>query len=133
MKMKKLVPIITLGEFEGIKEFYQNHFDFKVTFESAEFLSLSPKDQDEIEIAFMKPNDKEQPVFNKQGLTYCFEVDDVDVEYERLGNESVTIIIPIQDNPWGDRSFIISAPVGISLYIYSPIPPAQDFKQYHKS
>ncbi len=133
MKLKRLVPIITLGEFAGIKEFYQKHFNFKVTYEAAEFLSLSPKNHESIELAFMKSGSDGQPEYNNQGLTYCFEVDDVDAEYERLNGESVTILQQVQSNPWGDRSFIVEAPAGVSLYIYSPIPPAEEFKQYHKS
>ncbi len=132
MKTKRIVPIITITEFDGIKEFYQNNFGFRVSFEGADFLSLSAENQDDIEISFMKPNGAEQPVFNEQGLTYCLEVDDVDAEYSRLEEKSVDIIQPIQSNPWGDRSFILSAPAGISLYIFSPIPPEGEYKQYFK-
>lgn len=133
MELKRMVPIITLGEFAGIKEFYQKHFDFKVTYEAEGFLSLSSKNQEFIELAFMKPGGDAQPEFNRQGLTYCFEVDDVDAEYERLNGGSVTMLQQVQDNPWGDRSFIVEAPAGMSLYVYSPIPPAEEFKQYHKT
>ncbi len=133
MKMKRMVPIVTISTFEGIKEFYQKHFGFKVTVESEEFLSLAPEKQEEIEISFMKPNGSEQPEFNQQGLTYCFEVEDVDAEYQRLTDESVTFHQPVQDNPWGDRSFIVSAPAGISLYIYKQTPPTEEYKQYYQS
>ncbi len=129
MKLKRMVPIITLGEFDGIKEFYQKHFDFKVIFEAENFLSLSPKNQEAIEISFMKPGDDNQTQFKSEGLTYCFEVDDVDAEHERLNGRSLTILQEIRDNPWGNRSFIVEAPAGVSLYIYSPIPPTEEFRQ----
>lgn len=132
MKTKRIVPIITTPDFDGIKEFYQNHFGFKVTFEGGDFLSLSAENQAEMEISFMKPASPEQPVFNKQGLTYCLEVEDVDAEFNRLSEQSVDMLQTIQDNPWGDRSFIINAPAGIQLYIFKPIPMTEEYKQYLK-
>lgn len=131
--MNKLVPIITISEFDGIKDFFQQHFGFQTTFESEEFLSLCPENQTEIEFSFMKPSEHDNREFNQQGLTYCFEVEDVDAEYSRLKDKTLNILQPVQDNPWGDRSFILAAPAGIALYVYSPTEPAEEFKQYHKA
>ncbi len=132
MNTKRIVPIITIPEFDGIKEFYQNHFGFKVAFEGDGFLSLAAENSNELEISFMKPGNAEQPVFGNRGLTYCLEVDDVDAEYSRLSGSSVEMIQPVQDNPWGDRSFIVGAPAGVMLYVYMPITPTEEYKQYFK-
>ena len=132
MKMKKMVPIITTDEFDGVKAFFEEYFGFKTSFESPEYLGLTLGDQDNIELAFMKPGCEGQPSFNNQGLTYCFEVEDVDQEYSRLQKTDVTFLQPVQDNPWGDRSFIVSAPKGVAIYTYQAIPPKEEFKEYHK-
>ena len=40
--------------------------------------------------------------------------------------------MPLKDNPWGDRSFISIDPVGVSIYVYSPIEVSEEFKRYFK-
>jgi len=38
--------------------------------------------------------------------------------------------MPLEDHPWGDRGFPILDPNGVTLYIYSPRDPADEFKHY---
>ena len=42
-----------------------------------------------------------------------------------------TIVIPLEDHPWGDRGFGIKDPNGITVYIYTVIEPTEDFKKYY--
>lgn len=71
-----------------------------------------------------------QPAFGGAGLTCCFMVDDVDKEYKRLSQREITVVRPLQDNPWGDRSFVMLDPSGIALYLYQEIPITDEYKQY---
>lgn len=132
MTMNKMVPILLVSDFRDLKAFFHSHFGFQAIFESETYLGLSPEGRPEIEIAFMKPDNPDQGLLS-QGLIYCFEVKDVDSEYKRLQNQSATILQEIKDNPWGDRSFIIAAPAGLTIYLYTPIPPAAEFEQYFKT
>ena len=41
-----------------------------------------------------------------------FEVDDVDAEYLRLVRAGAEIVVPLKDEPFGQRHFIVRAPLG---------------------
>ncbi len=45
------------------------------------------------------------------------EVEDVDALYEFIKSKNAEIIIPIRDEPWGDRHFSIQDPNGIGIDI----------------
>lgn len=47
------------------------------------------------------------------GLLVVFTVDDIDVQYERLRAEGVTIVTPIETEPWGERYFQMTDPNGV--------------------
>lgn len=129
MKSKKMSPIVTTNRLAEVKEFYQSHFGFRVVFEGKGYLALR-SEGDTVELSFMLPDSEEQPLFEGGGLTYCFEVENVDAEYDRLSTRGVTIVQPLVDQPWGDRCFIVLDPLGIALYIHRPGEPAEEFKQY---
>ena len=132
MKIDKLMPTVTIRNIAVAKEFYLKHFAFKVVFENEWYLSLESDGNIKGEIAFMLPQEEGQPVYTSGGLSICLEVAAVDVEHDRLKAAGLDIIVPLKDNPWGDRSFVTVDPVGVGLYIYSPIEPAAEYKQYMK-
>ncbi len=80
-------------------------------------------------LQFMSP---QQPTSDGSGLTYNLEVDDVDLEYERLMKLGNRLIMPLEDHPWGDRGFSILDPNGIGSYIYSNREPSEEFRKYFK-
>ena len=43
------------------------------------------------------------------------EVPEVDVEYKRVSELNVDVVIPIRNEVWGDRHFAISDPNGIGI------------------
>lgn len=132
MQIKKLTPIITTDKLEEEKAFYTKYFGFKVYFEYPNgFLSLKSPDNDDMELSIMAPGDCCQS-YQGQGVTICFEVDDVDAEHARLTEAGLPIAVGLQDNPWGDRSFIAIDPVGVCVYVYSPIEPTEEYKACFK-
>lgn len=132
MKIKKTMPIICTEKLDAVRDFYTRHFDFKVTFDyPGQFLGLRSQQNAELELAFAGPSDCGGP-YEGQGATLCFEVDDVDAEHARLSTAGLTIGPPLQNNPWGDRSFGTVDPAGVAVYVYTPIEVATEFKQYFK-
>ncbi len=71
------------------------------------------------------------PVFGGAGVMLNFKVDDVDSEYARLSQSGLTVAMPLEDHPWGDRGFSVTDPIGNSVYIYSDREPSDEFKQYY--
>jgi predicted enzyme related to lactoylglutathione lyase len=101
------------------KDFYVRLFGCEVLFEGEGdwFVLLQ---LGEGEIGFMKPNIPTQArVFQAplqgQGLWIAVDVDDADAQYERIQALGVPIDMPIRDEPWGDRHFVIVDPNGIGV------------------
>jgi len=129
MQIKKNVPLVTTDKTEELKAYYCEHFGFRPVFDNGDYIALASAD-DGFEISFMKPMGECAKLNNGEGFTLCFEVDDIDPEYERLQKQGVQFVQPPQDNPWGDRSAIAVDPIGIGVYIYKTIPPTEEFAKH---
>jgi len=116
MHLKKLVPLVTVKSLAEVKDFYTTHFSFTPTMESEGYLSLAASHG--AEIAFMKQDTCPPALFSGEGLTLCLEVTDIDAEAARLSKAGLPVVVPLRDNPWGDRSIIFRDPVGIHVYVY---------------
>ena len=132
MHIKKTLPMITTEKLNESRDYYTKYFGFTVTFDYPDqFVGLRSAENQDLELAFGAPCDKTKPYVG-EGFTLCFEVENVDAEHARLTQAGLPIVVPLQDNPWGDRSFISVDPAGVSVYVYSPIEPTEEFKQYFK-
>ena len=130
MKILKNVPIIVTEQLDELKQFYTGHFGFRPIFDSPGFLCLQSADGT-VEFSLMRP-EQGQPTFSPGPVTFCFEVDDPDAEHDRLRSAGVPVERELQDNPWGDRSFAVNDPIGLSIYLYKPIPQTGEWAQYVK-
>jgi len=130
MKIKRVDSTISTNKLQESKEFYIQHFNFRLVYESDWYIELIARDSPN-GISFTLPQREEGEFFNGKGLIISFEVDDVDVEYERLKAEGVQIYQEMQDKPWGERSFVIDDPNGVHLYIYTSISPDPEYQQVY--
>jgi predicted enzyme related to lactoylglutathione lyase len=130
MKLSKNVPIVTTKKLAEVKQFYLEHFGFETTFANDQYLGLRSAGDGAIELGFMVPCDQNEPEYTGRGITFGMEVEDVDAEHERLSGRGLEVVRPLQDNPWGDRSFVVMDPAGVALYINKPIAPSAEFEQY---
>jgi len=83
----------------------------------------------ESELGFMKPGlDFQAPVFRGafpgQGMWVTIDVDDVDVQHERIRSLGIPIAAPIRDETWGDRHFVVLDPNGIPVDLVQRRPGA---------
>jgi predicted enzyme related to lactoylglutathione lyase len=116
MNLKKLYTLVTVESLAGLKDFYCAHFGFEVTMEAPGYLHLAGKGGGDL--AFMTQDQDAPERFGGKGLTLCLEVADVDAEAARLTKEKLQVVVPLKDNPWGDRSIIFRDPVGIHVYVH---------------
>lgn len=109
------------------KEFYVRLFGCEVLYHGEDdwivLLQLGGS-----ELAFMKPGLAFQPEryrspFQGQGLWIAVDVDDVDAEYERLRALGAPIEVPLRDEPWGDRHFVVVDPNGIGVDVVRHTDP----------
>jgi uncharacterized glyoxalase superfamily protein PhnB len=61
------------------------------------------------------------------GILINFEVEDVDAEYARLQAHGAEMLLPLRDEPWGQRHFIVRGPDGVAIDIIKPIPPSAEY------
>ena len=125
MKIGKLTPLITTNKLDEIVEFYTKYFKFTVEFQTEGFLVLKSSDKS-VEVAFMKSATSEKngdnyPEFQGDGITLTMEVENVDEIHDELNKLGLKIIMPLENRAWGDRSFSLNDPCGISLYLYKLI------------
>lgn len=130
MKIKRVDSTISTNKLQESKEFYMQHFNFRLVYESDWYIELIARDLPN-GISFTLPQREEGEFFNGKGLIISFEVDDVDAEYDRLKGEGVQIYQEMQDKPWGERSFVIDDPNGVHLYIYTATSPNPEYQQLY--
>jgi len=131
MKTNNLSSAVITNKIDESREFYTKNFNAKITFDCGWYLNME-FGNDTATLQFMSPQQPNQSTSDGSGLMYNFEVDDVDLEYEKLTKLGNQAIMPLDNHPWGDRGFAILDPNGITLYIYSIREPTEEFKQYFK-
>ena len=54
-----------------------------------------------------------------RGVTIAIEADDVDQWHHRILSQGLPLKQQLTDQPWGHRSFMVTDPDGLTLYIFS--------------
>ena len=129
MKTNELTTCFCTTKVDECRDFYLQYFACKAIFDSGWYVTLKIN-QNGPEISFMQPQEN-LTVFGGSGVILNFRVEDVDSEYLRLSNAGLSVTMPLEDHPWGDRGFSVLDPIGNSLYIYSDREPGDEFKQYY--
>lgn len=116
--MKIWTGVVT-EQVQASRDFYTRLFGCEVIYEGEGgwFVLLQ---LGESELGFMQPGLPTQapvfrPAFGGQGLWISVDVDDVDAEYARIQALDVPIEVPLRDEPWGDRHFVVLDPNGIGV------------------
>ncbi len=131
MNASTLSPAFTTNNVEETRDFYVKYFSAKVSFDCGWYVNLEFGNKS-CTLQFMSPQQPENQLSSGAGLMYNFAVKNVDEEYEKLTEAGLSVIVRLEDHPWGDRGFAVQDPNGISLYIYSEREPSEEFKQYFK-
>lgn len=132
MNANTLSPAFTTSKVEETRNFYVRYFNAKVTFDCGWYVNLEFGNKS-CTLQFMSPQQPEHQLSSAAGLIYNFAVENVDKEFEKLTEAGLSVIVALEDHPWGDRGFTVQDPNGISLYIYSAREPNEEFKQFFKS
>jgi uncharacterized glyoxalase superfamily protein PhnB len=54
-------------------------------------------------------------------VTLVLEVEDVAATFERAGARGLPLRTPLVDQPWGHRSFMVTDPDGVAVYVFTPL------------
>lgn len=123
-------PVITTADVPGTAAFYSRHFGFKPRFSSDWYVHLEHPERDWANLAILDHRHSSIPEgFGKvtAGVLINFEVEDVDAEHARLRKEGVRVVLPLRDEAFGQRHFIMVDPNGLLIDVIQPIPPSAEF------
>jgi len=134
MRCTQYYPVIMTSDVAGTCQFYRDHFGFKTIFDSDWYVHLQSMEDETVNLAVLQGNHETVPEVARSqvsGLILNFEVEDVDAIYKKLVDTGLTIVLPVKDEDFGQRHFIVQDPNGVLLDVIKPIPPSAEFlKQY---
>jgi uncharacterized glyoxalase superfamily protein PhnB len=116
MKITESAISLNVSDVPASSRWLQDHLGFAEAMSADGFASLSHPDAGfniallRVGLGTFKPASAAVPV---NGLLVAFVVEDIDGEYARLQEEGVTIVTPIETEPWGERYFQMSDPSGV--------------------
>ena len=130
VKCSQFYPVVLTGDVGRTAAFYQRHFRFRAAFDSDWYVHLQSCEDDKVNLAIVQGDHASVPEGARgrvAGLILNFEVDGVDREYARACDAGLPILLPLRDEPWGQRHFITVDPNGVLIDVIKPIPPAPGF------
>ena len=130
MKITGFYPVLATSNVAKSKDFYERLFGLQPLFSSEWYAHLAHPEDKRVELALVAKDHETIPVPGRTaaaGLLINFEVGDVDQEYERLSKAGTEILLPIRDEAFGQRHFILRAPDGVLIDVIQPIPPSAEF------
>lgn len=132
MIISSCYPVIMTDNPAETALFYRRHFGFEPTFESDWYISLRNAVAERVwELAILLFNHETVPEDSRypaRGILLNFEVEDAKSEYARLvGSGDLTAVLPLRDEEFGQRHFILKDPAGNLVDVIQPIPPSEEF------
>lgn len=136
MKSTQFYPVIMTDDVAATVAFYQTHFRFKPTFSSEWYVHLQSLEDEKVNIAILDGTHETvpEPARGKvSGLLLNFEVEDVDQEFNAATENGLPILLPLRDEPFGQRHFITTDPNGVLIDVIKPIPPSAEFATQYEA
>jgi catechol 2,3-dioxygenase-like lactoylglutathione lyase family enzyme len=115
---KQIYPMFISSDLAATKDFYLKA-GFVVRFDMPEYLQVAYGGDPNLELCFMAPhqgsNGKEYGRFGGTGAVVSVPTKDADQKCAELSKKGISIENPLEDKPWGWRSFHVSDPNGVIL------------------
>ena len=127
MKITSATVALTVADVPASSKFLASHFGFTERMAADGFAALG-SDDSPIEIVFLRHGIEVLPegLRNRlaSGTIVAFEVDDLEGEQARLRREGVPVTLPLREEPWGERLFMVTDPNGIVYELVEWAPSA---------
>jgi catechol 2,3-dioxygenase-like lactoylglutathione lyase family enzyme len=130
MKSTQYYPVLMVDDVNDVSTFYQAHFGFRPLFESDWYVHLQSSENEAVNLAILHGDHETIPAAARgrvSGLLLNFEVENVDAVYEELRSRNLPILLPLRDEPFGQRHFITRDPSGVLIDVITPIAPSEEF------
>ena len=129
---KSSFPVFIVNDLDAAKSFYTAHLGFDVVFSGDWYIHLVSKSG--VQIGFLRPGQPTQPpIFHKpfsgEGAMFSLEVEDADAAYAAAQAQSLTIVLALRSEDWGQRHFCIQDPNGLYLDIVQSFEPTEEYRK----
>lgn len=120
MQITSTAISLNVPDVDASADWVQQHFGFTVAMSADGFSSLQHPDAG-VNLIYLRTGlstfTPASAAVDAGGLLVVFTVDAIDDEYARLQREGVTIVTPIETEPWGERYFQVLDPNGIVIQL----------------
>ncbi|MGL4235157.1 VOC family protein [Tabrizicola sp.] len=129
MRTTSYYPVLLSADVAAASAFYQTHFAFRPRYEADWYVHLQSTEDPSVNLAVIAQDHPTIPEAARNrtgGMILNFEVEDVDHHYDRLSGAGLAIALPLRDEDWGQRHFIVAGPDAVLIDVIRPIPPSPD-------
>jgi catechol 2,3-dioxygenase-like lactoylglutathione lyase family enzyme len=126
MRTTSYYPVLLSSDVATASQFYQDHFGFRPLYVADWYVHLQSTDDPSVNLALVAKDHPTIPEAGRGrtgGMILNFEVKDVGAEHERLRAAHLSIVLPLRDEDFGQRHFILAGPDGVMIDVIRPIPP----------
>jgi catechol 2,3-dioxygenase-like lactoylglutathione lyase family enzyme len=133
MNYQDVYSVFVTKDLKATKDFYVKWFNFQIYFESSFFILLAAVSGDKsFSIGFIDEVHPSSPpdisaMDGKSAVFLTLQVEDAQMEYEKLQKEGLNIYYHLKDEDWGQRRFGIVDPNGMYVDIVQQTTPKQGF------
>jgi catechol 2,3-dioxygenase-like lactoylglutathione lyase family enzyme len=117
---------LTVDDVPASSKFLADHFGYTERMAADGFASLSHDDAG-LDIVFLRRGIETLPDWlqdqRADGVIVAFVVNDLASELERLRGEGVPITLPVREEPWGERLFMVADPNGVQYELVECVRP----------
>jgi uncharacterized glyoxalase superfamily protein PhnB len=130
MKLTSYYPVIMTHDVAATAAFYEVHFGFQPLFTADWYVHLQFSGDAAVNLAILDAAHETVPEPARKpaaGVILNFEVEDPDTFYRKIQAAGLPILVPLRDEPFGQRHFITADPNGVLIDVIKPIPPSAEF------
>lgn len=118
---------LTVDDVAASRDFFVTHFGYAQVMAADGFVSLSREDA-AVDLVLLQRGIPVLPVEQRDqrasGLIVVFTVTGIEEQERRLRAEGVTITMPLREEPWGERLFLVTDPNGVVVELVEWVTPA---------
>jgi uncharacterized glyoxalase superfamily protein PhnB len=117
---------LTVDDVRASSAFLTSHLGFTEQMSADGFVSLS-RDDSVMDLVLLRRGIDVLPAKLRDqhaaGVIVAFVVTDLDAEEARLKSEGVSITMPLREEPWGERLFMVTDPNGVVYELVEWVEP----------
>lgn len=122
IEFQAMFPVMVATDLEDLKQFYESVFGFSAVFYEPGFYLHLVSPNTGVQLGFLVPGHESQPAFLHarmvtEGYVMSFEVTDAQQAYQQAKDLALEVVMPLKDESWGQRHFIIQDPAGFRVDI----------------